>query len=58
MVSRKNDLPEFEVRELDRSELERVMGGAGPIIIDDGGGGGTCGTYSMCHIDGSYEPDC
>ena len=58
MVSPKNDLPEFEVRVLDRSELERVMGG-GPIIIDPTeGDGGTCGTYSMCHTDGCYEPDC
>jgi hypothetical protein len=35
---------EFEVRTLDVNELEMVSGGC------------TCGTVSVCHVDGTDEP--
>ena len=40
-----NNNIDFEVRTLDVNELDLVSGGC------------TCGTGSMCHIDGSDEAD-
>jgi hypothetical protein len=45
----KKPLPKFDFVTLDSEKLAKVAGGL-PI-----GGGGTCGTQSVCHVDGTDD---
>lgn len=47
----KKSLPKLEVRTLDHTELSKVAGGLPPRD------GCTCGTVSVCHIDGTDDGD-
>lgn len=49
-------LPQFEVRTLDAAEIAQVSGGLSAVdSLDDGGC--TCGTVSICHVDGTTDGD-
>ncbi len=45
-------LPQFEVRVLDAADLALVSGGYSPEEVLDGC---TCGTVSVCHMDGTTD---
>ncbi len=49
-------LPQFEVRTLDAAEIAQVSGGmySENSVIGDGC---TCGTVSVCHMDGTTDSD-
>jgi len=47
----KKSLPKLKVRTLDHNELSQVTGGLPPRD------GCTCGTVSVCHIDGTDDGD-
>jgi hypothetical protein len=52
-IDTKKTLPKLEVKTLDHQELSQVAGG----LRNTGGGGCTCGTVSVCHIDGTDDGD-
>ncbi|RKH42934.1 hypothetical protein D7Y23_30305 [Corallococcus sp. AB050B] len=52
-----NDAPALNVEVLTEAELEAVTGGyiAEDVTLEDGAC--TCGTRSVCHIDGTTDSD-
>ena len=54
-MNQKNQLPVLEVRVLDGSEVSQVSGGA--AFGANASIQCTCGTTSVCHIDGTTDAD-
>lgn len=50
-IETKKPLPKLEVKTLDHQDLSQVTGG----LRNDGGC--TCGTVSVCHVDGTDDGD-